>query len=209
MLRTYYCKTTFILGGMQMKNNVNKKVGTSQIKHFIVLTAVLFAFWILLSGKMEAKYLVIGFLTSLISVWVTLPLLRLPSETNKGYYYPFDFPYFRYAFYWLWLLKEIIKANIDIAMVVLSPKLPINPQIVEFKRSMSNPIAHVTLANSITLTPGTITMDVADGVYTIHALTDGAGEALENGQGEMMVRISRIFGEKVEGEPAKQRRGEI
>jgi len=189
---------------MQMKKNINKKE-TSQIKHFIALFVILFGFWVLLSGKMEAKYLTIGFVSALVSTWITLPLLRLPSVNGKVYFHAFDFPYFSYVTYWLWLIKEIIKANIDIAMVVLNPKLPINPQIVQFKRPMANPIAHVTLANSITLTPGTITMDIDNDVYTIHALTDGAAAGLENGQGEMMVRVSRLFSEEAGSEPQRGR----
>ncbi|MDK2822331.1 MAG: multicomponent Na+:H+ antiporter subunit [Clostridia bacterium] len=192
---------------MIMKMNNNS--GTSQTKNYIFLTAILFVFWVLLSGKMEAKYLTIGFITAVVSAWVTLPLLRLPSADGKGYFLAFDFAYFKYLIYWFWLLKEIIKANIDIALVVLNPKLPINPQVVQFKRPMSNPLAHVTLANSITLTPGTITMDVKDGVYTIHALTDGAAQGLGNGQGEMMVRVSRLFNEETGEELNTQREGEV
>lgn len=172
---------------------------TSKTRHFIVLTLVLFTFWVLLSGKMQPKYLIIGFGSAVISSWITLPLLRLPSASGKGYFYAFDFPYGKYFIYWFWLLKEIVKANIDIALVVLNPKLPINPQMVKFKKPMANPLAHVTLANSITLTPGTITVDVDNGVYTIHALTDSAAEALlpEHGDGEMQAKVAGVFAEEV------------
>jgi len=191
-----------------MNKNMNKDLRSSQTKHLIALTVILFAFWILLSGKMEAKYLTIGFVTSVAAAWLTLSLLSLPSSDGKGYFMAFDLPYGKYVFYWVYLMKEIIKANIDIALVVLNPKLPINPQIVNFKRPMDNPMAHVTLANSITLTPGTITMDVQNGTYIIHALTDGAAEALENGQGEMMVRVSRLFNEEAGGKPVQQKEGD-
>ncbi|KJS85507.1 MAG: hypothetical protein JM58_08715 [Peptococcaceae bacterium BICA1-8] len=191
-----------------MNKIMNKDLRSSQTKHLIALTVILFVFWILLSGKMEAKYLTIGFVTSVVSAWLTLSLLRLPSADGKGYFMVFDFPYGKYAFYWVWLIKEIVKANIDIALVVLNPKLPINPQVVNFKRPMDNPMAHVTLANSITLTPGTITVDVQNGTYIIHALTDGAAEALENGQGEMMVRVSRLFNEEAGEKPVQQKEGD-
>lgn len=177
-----------------MKKN-NNTIGTSKTKHVIVLSVVLMAFWLLLSGKTEFKYVSMGVVTVAVTVWATMPLLHIPSENGKQRFYAFDFPFFKYAFYWLYLAKEIAKASIDVAKVVLDPKLPINPQVVQFKRPMDNPLAHVTLANSITLTPGTITMDIDEGVYTIHALNDGAADGLENGEGEMMQRVSALFGE--------------
>lgn len=182
---------------------INNTIGTSKTKHCIVLSIVLLAFWLLLSGKTEFKYVSMGVGTVLITVWATLPLLRIPSANGKKHFYAFDFPFFRYAFYWIYLSKEIAKASIDVAKVVLNPKMPIDPMVVQFKRPMDNPLAHVTLANSITLTPGTITMDIDEDVYTIHALTDGAADGLENGQGEMMQRISDIFGEN-QGEKVKK-----
>lgn len=171
----------------------NRKIGTSKTKHLIALTVILLAFWILLSGKVDFKHLLMGLGTVLVVVWVTTPLLHIPSEDGKRHFYAFDFPYLKYAVYWIWLLGEIVKASIDVARVVLNPKMPINPHVVQFKRPMSNPLAHTTLANSITLTPGTITMDIDEGVYTIHALTDGAADGLEDGQGEMMQRVCDIF----------------
>ncbi|KUO51267.1 MAG: hypothetical protein APF76_17450 [Desulfitibacter sp. BRH_c19] len=191
-----------------MKKNVNT-IGTSQTKHFISLTAILFIFWILMSGKTEVKYLLMGLGTVLVTVWVTMPLLRLPSEDGKRYFYAFDFPYAKYAFYWVFLLKEIVKASIDVAKIVLDPKMPIDPHVVKFKRPMLNPLAHATLANSITLTPGTITMNISEeGVYSIHALTLGAADGLENGQGEMMRRISNVFCENEEEMVANQKGGQ-
>lgn len=187
---------------MKMKTVDQTKIKGSKTKHFIVLTAVLFGFWLLLSGKMEAKYLTIGFVTSVISAWLTFPLLLIPSADGKHYIWAFDFPYGKYFIYWFWLLWEIVKANIDIAMVVLNPKLPINPQMVTFKKPMFNSLAHVTLANSITLTPGTVTIDVEDGVYAVHALTDGAAEGLLSG--EMQKKVAQVFNEQVSREKGEQ-----
>lgn len=193
-----------------MKNNLamTKNVKGSETKQFIVLSAVLFLLWVLLSGKMEAKLLGMGLAASLFSAWITMSLLRIPSVDRKSVYVAFDFPYVKYIVYWFWLFKEIVKANIDIAKVVLNPKLPINPQIVTFRRPMDNPLAHVTLANSITLTPGTVTVDVEGDLYVIHALTDGAAEGLEGGEGEMMKRVYALFNEEApKGEEAKENHG--
>ena len=190
-----------------MKKN-NNSIGTSKTKHFIVLTVILYIFWLLLSGKTEIKYLTIGLGTVLVAVWVTMPLLRISSEDGRRSFYAFDFPYLKYALYWIFLLKEIIKASIDVAKVVLHPKMPVNPHVVQFKRPMVNPLAHATLANSITLTPGTITMDIDENVYTIHALTDGAADGLEGGHCKMMLRVSDVFGEIEEAVVSKQEGGQ-
>lgn len=192
-----------------MEKSINKKVGSSEAKHFIGLAVILFTFWILMSGSLKLLHLSMGLGIVLITTWITLPVLRIPSENGKESFWAFDVPYFEYAFYWLYLVKEIVKASIDVAKVVLDPKLPINPHVVQFKRPMSNPLAHVTLANSITLTPGTITMDVDEGVYIIHALTDGAADGLENGEGEMMMRVSHIFGENQKVASKGKKEGQV
>ena len=184
-----------------------RQTNSSKARHFGILFTALFVFWILLSGKMEAKFILIGFLTAVVSTWVTGPLLRLPSTDGKGYYYAFDFPYWKYVKYWGWLLVEIVKSNIDLAKIILSPQMPINPKVIQFRKPMKNPIAHVTLGNSITLTPGTVTMDViGEDTYMIHALTDEAALALvpEEGEGEMPKMVSYVFNEE-----AGIKRGEV
>ena len=102
--------------------------------------------------------------------------------------------------YWIWLVGQIIIANIQIAFVILNPKLPINPQIVVFKQKMDNPLAHLSLGNSITLTPGTVTVDIDNGEYIIHALTDDTAAALyfANNQGDIRKKVADLFDEKIE-----------
>ena len=82
----------------------------------------------------------------------------------------------------------------DVATSVIKSEMDINPKVFKFRMVYDNPMAEATLANSITLTPGTITIDVSDdGVYTIHALTNGAREGLM--EGGMQRRIAQLFGE--------------
>lgn len=68
------------------------------------------------------------------------------------------------------LIKEVIIANIAVAKIVLSPKLEISPEIVKFESRLKSEVLRVVLANSITLTPGTITIDMQGGLYTVHCL---------------------------------------
>lgn len=184
---------------MKIKGIRWKTTRASFYEHFFVLFLILFGIWTILSGKLDAKHLTIGLVTSLVVTLLTLKLLQLPgARDNQKYYMAFDFPVFNFLLYFVWLFWEIVKANIDVALIVLNPKLPIDPQMVTFKKAMDNPLAHVTLANSITLTPGTVTVDVIDDLYVVHAITRGGALSLapQEGEGEMPIKVARLFGEE-------------
>nr|MCR5853382.1 Na+/H+ antiporter subunit E [Methanophagales archaeon] len=85
---------------------------------------------------------------------------------------------YRFIFYVPWLLWQIILANFDVAYRVLHPKMPINPRIIEFDTTLRGDVSRTTLANSITLTPGTITIEVKGSRFWVHAIADKAAEAL-------------------------------
>lgn len=167
-----------------------------ETKHFILLFTLLFLFWILLSGRFEIKFIIMGLFSAAIVAWISTPLLRLPSINGRGYYLAFQIPLLKFFFYSIWLLWQIILANIDLAKIILNPKIKIEPQIIYFNKAMDNPMAHVVLGNSITLTPGTVTVDILDDErYVIHALTDTAADALipKVGEGEMISRVEMLF----------------
>ena len=90
------------------------------------------------------------------------------------------------------LLKEIVLSNIAVARVILDPRLPIHPRILRVEASQKTDVGRVTYANSITLTPGTVTLDVRDGKLLVHALTTGSAEGLLTG--EMDRRVARLEG---------------
>ena len=178
------------------KKNVNIIRGTEFIQ-FIILTILLFAFWLVMSGQFKPDLLLIGFTTSAIAAWITRPLMRMPSLKNPDKaYLAFYIPYFKLLLYWIWLFKEIVKANIYVIKLVLNPKMPIDPAVVTFKKRMDNPLSHFTLANSITLTPGTVTIAIEDDIYYVHAITKEVGSdlALPDGQdAEMTKRVAALF----------------
>lgn len=91
-----------------------------------------------------------------------------------------------------WLAKEVVTANLDVARLVLSPKLPIDPVLVRFTTSLSSAVARVALGNSITLTPGTLTLEVAGSEVLVHAISVSAatGPTID----EMERRLARVFG---------------
>lgn len=83
--------------------------------------------------------------------------------------------------YWAWLLVEIVKSSFEVAMIVLNPKLPISPTVVEMDAEPQGPIGQATLGNSITLTPGTLTLDVHNDRVLVHCLTRDGAKALLSG----------------------------
>ena len=83
---------------------------------------------------------------------------------------------------------EIVKANIDVARIILHPKMPITPTILDIKASQVTELGHVFYANSITLTPGTVTLRLRDGLMEVHALTPTAIEGLLGGEMDRRVR---------------------
>ncbi len=186
-----------VQGGISMiaKKNLARE---AQLKQLIVLPLALFIFWIILTGSFTTKSLIIGLMAALIVSRLCSPILYLPAAHTPGKSYAaFDLPYLKLFFYLFWLLGELIKANIQVALIVLNPKMPISPQVVTFKKPLDHPVAQTLLAKSIILTPGTITMDVEDDIYTIHALTKDAALSLAplEGEGEMPVRVGRLFNE--------------
>jgi multicomponent Na+:H+ antiporter subunit E len=163
-------------------------------KHLTVLAVVLFAFWILLSGKMDLKFLNYGALTAVVSAYICVPLLLMPNADGTKKYFIFDVNLGKYFMYWLWLLNEVRKANIDVVKAVVRSELDIEPMVARFRIKFDNPMAHTTLANSITLTPGTVTLNVTDdGLYEVHALNQGFADGLL--EGGMQEKIAELFGE--------------
>lgn len=94
--------------------------------------------------------------------------------------------------YALWLLREIVVANIQVARVIIDPKLPIKPRMVRVKANQKTTLGRVILANSITLTPGTVSVNLNDGKIDIHALSfEGAEDDMS---GDMDRRVCALEG---------------
>jgi multicomponent Na+:H+ antiporter subunit E len=94
------------------------------------------------------------------------------------------------CFYWPWLLKEIVKSAWDVSRRILDPRLPISPVLVRFKPSQSNELGLVIHANSITLTPGTISVLVEREEFLVHALSREGGAGLADS--EMDRRVAAL-----------------
>ncbi len=134
-----------------------------QLKSFTYLLVFSFAVWLALTSTVEVQELGVGIAISVVvALWLSRYYLRLglPPLSVK-----------RVLFFFIYLAVlggEIAKANLDVAYRVIHPKMPINPGIVVIKTGLKSDIAKMILANSITLTPGTFTLDIIGDNLLIH-----------------------------------------
>lgn len=152
---------------------------------FILTSLIMFAFWIILSGEFSPLLLGSGAVASLLVAYLSHDLLIGQVDVGKKVR---DMG--RFLKYLPWLFWQIILANLDLVYRVLHPKMPIDPGFITFKNDCETEIGMTTLANSITLTPGTVTVDVNDQEFIVHAIARGPAEGLL--AGEMMNRVKRI-----------------
>jgi multicomponent Na+:H+ antiporter subunit E len=157
---------------------------------FALTFIIMFGVWVMLSGKLDAFHLTLGLISSAIVSYLSSDLL-FPSPQIKG----FLSQWVRFVRYIPWLMVEIIKANLHVTYLVFHPRMMelIDPRIIRFRSKLKGDLALVTFANSITLTPGTITVSVSiDGDFKVHAIDKASGDPLP---GEMEARIAKAFGE--------------
>jgi multicomponent Na+:H+ antiporter subunit E len=155
--------------------------------HSISLGAVLFVVWLLLSGHYEPLVISFGVVSCALVVVIST---RMDVADREGQ--PIHLTW-NALVYWPWLMWQIVLANIDVARRVLSPALPVSPTLIRVKVSQKSDLGKVIYANSITLTPGTISMDVTGDEILVHALTREAAQSLE--EGEMDRRVTIMAGE--------------
>jgi multicomponent Na+:H+ antiporter subunit E len=156
---------------------------------FSITFIVMFSTWLILSGIFEPLLLGMGVFSSFLVAYFFKDLLFHSLE--PGYIKVF----FRFIKYVPWLIWEIVKANFHLLYLVFHPRMndKIDPQIVIFKTNLKSDLAITTLANSITLTPGTITVTADnEGVFRVHAIDREMAEALP---GAMLEKVANIFGE--------------
>ena len=150
--------------------------------HALGLGLFLGALWILLSGYFEAWLLWLA-LASVISIVYIAH--RMDVNDREGF--PIHLSP-RALIYFPWLFVEIIKSNIDVARAILSNK--INPQVIRVRVSQDSELGQTIYANSITLTPGTVTIGVEDNMFDVHALLDETAAGVETG--DMDRRVSEM-----------------
>lgn len=154
----------------------------SNVKHWLLLGVFLSAVWLAWSGYFDQPFLLLLGLASVVSTVILA--IRMQIVDDEGTPVEFGLRPLAYA---LWLCKEIVKANIEVARIILDPDLPIRPQIFRVKTTQRTELGRVILANSITLTPGTVSIDMQENQIWIHALS--LENAEEDSSGDMDRRV--------------------
>jgi multicomponent Na+:H+ antiporter subunit E len=134
-------------------------------RHSFGLGVVLFGFWLLLSGHYNLLLLALGAASAVLVVSIARRMEVIDAEGL-----PFQLGW-RLFVYMPWLLKEMLVATINVARIILSPGLPIDPVVVRYRASQRTDLGRALYANSITLTPGTVTLGIDGDELEIHSLT--------------------------------------
>ncbi len=135
----------------------------SKLKNFLIIYVILFVIWMLLNNSFSLPIIISGLVISLVIALVFCSGCGVFTEMRIS---PKAFIYT--ILYLLVFLGELIKSNLDLARRVVTPSLPINPGIVEVKTSLKSEMGRLILADSITLTPGTLTVDIHEETLYIH-----------------------------------------
>ena len=152
--------------------------------HAVSAFLSLYVFWLLLSGYFTPFLMIAGAGCAAAVVLFTRRMQVLDPEGQPLQLVLRSVPY------WFWLLVEILKAGWDVSRLILHPRLPISPTVVRFKPSQKTAVGLVTHANSITLTPGTITVQADADEFVVHALTHAAASGTVGS--EMDARVLAI-----------------
>jgi len=164
------------------------------VKKAAVVSVLLFAAWLVWSGgysipgshHFHALVLALGVLSCGVVLYLHMRMEREHDDRTS---------YLRalgLLTYLPWLIWQIVIANYQVIRIILDPSLPIQPQLVVIRGRLRTDFGWTVLANSITLTPGTLTLDVRNGALLIHALTDAHAEDIASGV--FAERVARFEG---------------
>lgn len=165
--------------------------------NFLEVFGLLLFLWIVMSGIFTVKFILYGCISSFLISCFVVGSLRIGGLKSNRTYFILHANYPKLIIYFMWLIKEIVKSAADVSKIVLSHNMGLEPHVVWFKADYDNPAARAILANSITLTPGTVTIDIYDsGVFSVHALNRDFSKGLMTG--EMQNRIAKLYGETID-----------
>lgn len=153
-------------------------------KHVIGLFLTLAALWLLNSGIYNGLMLTLGFVSVCFAIWVASRMDIIDSESQPLHIST------KLPGYYLWLAKKIVQSNIDVVIRVWRGPSSISPCTAYLPCDHSSEVNRVIYANSITLTPGTVAMDLKQDTVFVHSLTTAGIEELR--EGEMAARVNRL-----------------
>lgn len=150
--------------------------------YYLILTLSLTLFWVLLSGHFTALLLSLGVVSVLIVVWFLRRMDRIDGEVS----------FMRMSFgllgYLVWLFWAVVKSNMDVVRLIWTPEMPISPNWSRIETAIKTPLKKTLYANSITITPGTLTTNAREDHLMVHCLTEDNTVDLREGEMERRIR---------------------
>jgi multicomponent Na+:H+ antiporter subunit E len=178
----------------QQSRRKSENRGFSSLRLYLLTALALSLLWLAFSGKLDPVHLSYGAVSVLLVLWLSRRLVVRPegprdakmvSALRLG-------PAIAYPF---WLAWQILLANLQVAWIVINPRMPIDPVLLRFRCGMKDDLSRVVLGNSITLTPGTFTLRITDDEFLVHAIHPGLAQGLLDGS--MQRRVASVFGEEM------------
>lgn len=157
---------------------------------FLLTAILMFLFWIMLSGHFDPLLISLGIISSLLVAYWSHDLYLNDKEIGPGFGRAM-----RFIKYLPWLMWQITLANLHLVYLTLHPRMPIDPKVIRFTTDLKTGFGIITLANSITLTPGTVTIEGSREEFIVHAITPTAAGGLLSG--EMQGRVKEVEGRDV------------
>ncbi|MEM9302457.1 MAG: Na+/H+ antiporter subunit E [Pseudomonadota bacterium] len=149
----------------------------------LILAIALLGAWLVWSGLYKSLLLMLGVLSVSLTLWLSRRMLLTDQNVFSLDLVP------RLVGFWSKLLVDIVRSNFQVAGIIIRPRMPISPTMVTIESPTCGLVGQATIANSVTLTPGTLTVDAHEGVFKVHCLTRrGAAELAEASTGADVVR---------------------
>ncbi|MCH8475152.1 MAG: Na+/H+ antiporter subunit E [Opitutales bacterium] len=171
-----------------MSSSTPNKISNRSPRFVFAEGAVLFGFWLVMSGKLEIFHIITGLLAVSFVVWLDRRLGPLSKDEDT---ISLHAHFLKLPIYLPWLAWQMILSSLHVGKVILVPRHRIHPMLLKFDSKMPSNASRVILGNSITLTPGTLTLDIQEDTFLVHALDVNSAENLL--AGDMQKRVGRLF----------------
>ena len=170
----------------------------------VIQFGLLLGLWLLLSGHYDVFHISMGVFSALVVVLLHIRLREYyffeeemaEAKARMKDVFTVRIRYGRVLFYIPWLIWQIVVASLQVAAVVLNPKMPIEPALLRFKTKLPATSAKVILGNSITLTPGTITVRIKGDEFLVHALMDASATGITDDS--LPKEVAKLYEKKPE-----------
>ena len=145
--------------------------------HLLKIFLVILLFWLILSGIFSMPLIILGLASTVFVLYIVNRMDLVDHEVSLH-----NFNAIALISYFFWLIKEIIISNLKVCICILTPGNTTKPETINIKSSQKSELAHTIYANSITLTPGTVTIDIKDNILVVHTLDKKFKDSLESGE---------------------------